>query len=175
MYNLIFLCVLILVVDCYGMTFQPDEGQKPGRFLRGQIEIRIRSELYPFFASRMAALPGVTNTNYNPETHIASCILNYAIDADSILDNKAFLRMLDTENKPKRAQKNRLKFVLNSFINLEQILDSGVIKFNNRKSSVILNPAFRRIYCPHICEYFGSIEASMHACLAIARIPYLKK
>ncbi|CAN5137421.1 hypothetical protein BH09DEP1_BH09DEP1_4510 [soil metagenome] len=170
----IFLCVITVYFGSYSMTFKPYKVQNDARYRQGYIQVSLCKELYPFFASRMGIFSHVEQTSYDSQNNVASCYFKEVIDTEALKNRKAFLQMLRTKTKPRRGHKNRPFFVLNSFVELERILDqTKIFIFNQGQCSLMLNPAFLStpIQAPDLIEYFESIEPDLHACAYIAQVP----
>lgn len=175
MYNKI---LLLILISCGGssfsMIFNPIQDQTNTRFKKGYVQLSLCKELYPFFAARMRNFLNVEQTAYDSYKNLAFCYFKEVIDTQALENRAPFMKMLQTGSKPRRGHKNRLFFVLNSFITLEEILaQTSIFIFNQDKNSIVLNPAFfaGRMNAPDVIEYFSSIEPALHACAHIAHIP----
>lgn len=176
MYNKI---LLLTLISCGGssfsMIFNPIQDQTNTRFKKGYVQLSLCKELYPFFAARMCNFLNVEQTSYDYQNKMAYCYFKEVIDTQALENRTSYMKMLRTGSKP-RGHKNRLFFVLNSFIKLEEILaQTSIFIFNQDKNSIVLNPAFfaGRIDAPDVIEYFSSIEPDLHACANIALVPVL--
>jgi hypothetical protein len=177
MYNKVLLVTLILFGGTsFSMIFNAAHDQKNPRFKKGYVQLSLCKELYPFFAARICNFSNVEQTLYDSNKNVAYCYFKKVIDTEALENRKPFRQMLQTKLKPRRGHKNRIFFVLNSFVELQEILaQTSIFIFNKNKDKIILNPAFLagRIDGPDVIEYFSSIEPDLHACANIALVPVL--
>lgn len=165
MYNKITMYLFLILTFCksHGMELQP---------LADHLAIKIRKELFYFFAPQMCSLWGVKQTTYNEETQMATCWFRQPRDINKLLDEKKVVRFLN-KNKTPRWYKKDTQLIFTAFIKLEQLMDTQVVGFNKELTGVILKDEVAQVKNEGVRVLINSIKKSTRICAKIAGIPFL--
>lgn len=166
MYNKIriyFFLILIIFHKTYGMQLGT---------INDHLTIKMRKELFYFFAPQMCSLWGVKQTTYDEETQIATCWFKIPRDIGKLLDEKKVVRFLDKKKKP-RWYKKDAQLILTAFVKLEQMLSTNLVGFNKQLTGVILKEELAQVKNEGINVLIDSIKISTSICAKIAGIPFL--
>lgn len=161
MYKRLLLLIFIACMSCAGMELSP---------LKDHVSIKMRKELFYFFSPQMARLPGLKQITYDENSQMATCWFNKFKDVDILLNQKKIALFL-SQNKVPRYKKDKC-LILTSFIILEQILDTKLLRFNKQITGVILNST--PVPDEGVQAMLDLVSQSTRICAKIAGIPFAK-
>lgn len=161
MYNKTIICLLLIFITCHGMEVESTSNH---------VAIRLRKELFYYFAPQLCNLKGVEQTTYDENTQMATCWFRKPKDTRTLLNDTKLVKFLDRNKMPLWYKKDT-QLILTAFVKLEQIMDTGLVAFNKQLTGVILNP---RIEDPDLRVLIDSVGQSTRICAKIAGIPFLK-
>ena len=103
---------------------------------------------------------------YHKKQLVSICLKN-RIDPEAFLEKKSFDDILRSDNMPSKDEKNNIKHIINSFLQINTILDDGHLIYEARSNRFHLPHPVLNTPTPDVSEYFSSLNGILDKCFAI--------